>query len=133
MGCANHLGQPGVNGNCANLARQFGLLPPALPRCCQNDACCKRQGFPFNKMKQCVQHLGNPQVNAMCVGVAQQHRLVLGPKACYSYLTTTGCGWTSDYNCPGQPLGRRGAAGQDGTLGYKCCCAQSLWRMTTMR
>jgi hypothetical protein len=50
---------------------------------------------------------------------------------CSGYMVGTGCGWTSSYNCPGQTSGSQGAAGDDGSLGYDCCCRQGLWQATT--
>merc|ERR1740123_2292650 len=38
------------------------------------------------------------------------------------------CGWTLKWNCPGQPAGSIGAAGDDGSVGYQCCCVQEGWR-----
>jgi len=38
------------------------------------------------------------------------------------------CQWTLDWNCPGQPNGRIGKAGDDGTVGYSCCCKDGGWR-----
>jgi len=33
------------------------------------------------------------------------------------------CGWTRDWHCPGQAVGkRRQTAGWDNTVGYRCCC-----------
>jgi len=44
-----------------------------------------------------------------------------------------GCDWTATYNCPGQPLGSKGAAGDDGSLGYECCCTQGLWKQAVKK
>eukprot|EP00747_Dinoflagellata_sp_TGD_P183714 gnl/TRDRNA2_/TRDRNA2_38803_c0_seq1.p1 gnl/TRDRNA2_/TRDRNA2_38803_c0~~gnl/TRDRNA2_/TRDRNA2_38803_c0_seq1.p1 ORF type:complete len:235 (+),score=32.77 gnl/TRDRNA2_/TRDRNA2_38803_c0_seq1:110-814(+) len=42
---------------------------------------------------------------------------------CKEYCRTTGCGWNNQWSCPWAPEpGRSGRAGNDGTLGYKCCC-----------
>merc|ERR1712232_393726 len=41
-----------------------------------------------------------------------------------SYCTSTGCGWTQDWSCPWQPAGKQGQAGDDGSVGYNCCCKQ---------
>jgi len=38
-----------------------------------------------------------------------------------------GCHWTEKYNCPDQPPYNKGA-GDDGSIGYKCCCTQQLWK-----
>merc|ERR1719230_566209 len=54
---------------------------------------------------------------------------VIQPKVlCVEYMQNTGCGWTKEYNCPGQPAGSKDAAGDDGSDGYKCCCLQGLWQ-----
>ena len=37
------------------------------------------------------------------------------------------CGWTADWSCPGQPQGNHGAAGNDGSHNYICCCDQGHW------
>eukprot|EP00931_Biecheleriopsis_adriatica_P072328 TRINITY_DN4651_c0_g1_i1.p1 TRINITY_DN4651_c0_g1~~TRINITY_DN4651_c0_g1_i1.p1 ORF type:complete len:717 (-),score=101.93 TRINITY_DN4651_c0_g1_i1:84-2234(-) len=47
---------------------------------------------------------------------------------CSSYMEHTGCGWTRQWNCPSQPAGKSGAAGDDGSEGYACCCTQELWK-----
>jgi hypothetical protein len=48
-------------------------------------------------------------------------------KDCAEYTSTVGCGWTLDWNCPGQ-RGGIGAASHDGSLGYACCCTRGLWQ-----
>mmetsp|Transcript_43869 Transcript_43869/g.126825 ORF Transcript_43869/g.126825 Transcript_43869/m.126825 type:complete len:338 (-) Transcript_43869:76-1089(-) len=36
-----------------------------------------------------------------------------------------GCSWTQDYRCPTQPRGTsRRHAGNDGSVGYRCCCSE---------
>ena len=41
----------------------------------------------------------------------------------------TGCAWTLQHSCPGQPLGTRGVA-DDGTQGHRCCCgAAQGWQI----
>merc|ERR1712032_875487 len=50
------------------------------------------------------------------------------PATCTDYMSSTGCGWTSDWNCPGQPDGKQGPAGDDGSIGYECCCNNGLWQ-----
>jgi len=46
---------------------------------------------------------------------------------CKPYMTETGCGWTELYSCEGESPGTSGNAGDDGTLGYSCCCKQQMW------
>jgi len=42
---------------------------------------------------------------------------------CGDYCSATGCGWTADYSCPWSPSpGAKGRAGDDGSIGYDCCC-----------
>lgn len=48
---------------------------------------------------------------------------------CTPYVTSQGCTWTYEWNCPGQTMGSKGAATNDGTTGYKCCCEQGMWQM----
>lgn len=38
------------------------------------------------------------------------------------------CMWTRDWNCPGQLPGLKGAAMDDFTEPFKCCCDAELWR-----
>lgn len=42
--------------------------------------------------------------------------------SCQAYCSSTGCDWTKQYSCPWQPPGTNGHAGNDGSLGYECCC-----------
>lgn len=45
--------------------------------------------------------------------------------ACVAYMATSGCGWTSNWSCPGQGLGASGAAQLTGGVdrqAYHCCC-----------
>lgn len=49
--------------------------------------------------------------------------------SCRDYMLRDGCGWTSDYNCPAQPLGAIGAAREASGLGFQCCCAKGLWKL----
>jgi len=32
------------------------------------------------------------------------------------------CAWTVDFSCPSAPVGSKGHASNDGSLGFKCCC-----------
>jgi len=50
---------------------------------------------------------------------------------CTGYMASTGCSWTFDWNCPGQPAGYWGAANNDGSIGYDCCCNEKLWNPNT--
>jgi hypothetical protein len=50
-----------------------------------------------------------------------------GCTACQA-CSTVDCAWTSDWNCPNQAAGRLGAAGDDGSQGYECCCNQGFWQ-----
>jgi len=44
---------------------------------------------------------------------------------CGDYCAGTGCGWTEDFSCPWAPApGAKGRASDDGSMGYKCCCAK---------
>jgi len=43
--------------------------------------------------------------------------------------TDGGCGWTRDYSCPGQQLGRKGRANADGSAGYRNCCLHGKWKL----
>merc|ERR1712187_768493 len=36
-------------------------------------------------------------------------------------------------NCAGQAAGLKGEAGEDGTVGYECCCKQELWKETVAK
>jgi len=47
---------------------------------------------------------------------------------CHSYISKIGCGWTWVNSCPGQKLGSGGLAQDDGSVGYKCCCAYEMWK-----
>jgi hypothetical protein len=47
---------------------------------------------------------------------------------CSAYDDGQLCGWTQEYNCPGQAPGTKGTATPDKTDGYYCCCNQGLWR-----
>lgn len=39
------------------------------------------------------------------------------------------CSWTSSWSCPTeQPPGKDGVASEDGTLGFRCCCKEQLWK-----
>ena len=44
-------------------------------------------------------------------------------------MATNGCGWTLDYNCPDQ-TGADGKTGDDGSIGYECCCTEGMWSYT---
>ena len=54
------------------------------------------------------------------------------PEKCRSYMASSGCGWTHKYNCPGQ-TGSDSMAGDDGSMGYECCCTEGLWNSTYSR
>lgn len=47
---------------------------------------------------------------------------VCPPGQCATYCGSSDCGWTSTYSCPWAPPGPKGHAGDDGSIGYKCCC-----------
>jgi len=47
---------------------------------------------------------------------------------CHNYISKIGCGWTWVNSCPGQALGSDGYANDDGSVGYKCCCAYEMWK-----
>lgn len=47
---------------------------------------------------------------------------------CESYMNKTGCGWTSEWNCPGQSAGSQGASGDLSSTGHMCCCTLGLWQ-----
>lgn len=47
---------------------------------------------------------------------------------CASYMNETGCGWTSDWNCPGQSAGSQGESGDPSSTGHMCCCTMGLWQ-----
>jgi len=32
------------------------------------------------------------------------------------------CEWTKEYSCPGDPVGTKGVAKNDGTMSFRCCC-----------
>merc|ERR1740123_1266245 len=53
-------------------------------------------------------------------------------ETCSDYMQTVGCEWTRRWNCPNQTgdywPGGQGAASDDNSLGYTCCCGQELWR-----
>jgi len=49
---------------------------------------------------------------------------------CSEYMLSTGCSWTAQWSCPDQPVGMSGAASNDGTFGYKCCCEDHMWKNT---
>merc|ERR1711870_84044 len=53
---------------------------------------------------------------------------VIAPDSCTAYIENTGCGWTGQYNCPGQSPGTNGAATDDGSTGYACCCNEQMWK-----
>ena len=45
------------------------------------------------------------------------------PPDCGEYLATTGCSWTISWSCPlDAHQGTEGVAGDDGSLGFHCCC-----------
>jgi hypothetical protein len=52
------------------------------------------------------------------------------PAECSNYMHETGCDWTSKYSCPGQEMGESGQAGDDGSVGYQCCCGKGLSKFT---
>merc|ERR1712012_1504134 len=56
--------------------------------------------------------------------------IIAKDQGCDAYMEKTGCGWTTDWNCPGQPTGKKGPTGNDGSLGYNCCCSFNLWNQT---
>lgn len=41
---------------------------------------------------------------------------------CDPYFEFATCGWTIDWACPGGPVGQKGYATDDGSLGFRCCC-----------
>mmetsp|Transcript_82981 Transcript_82981/g.213823 ORF Transcript_82981/g.213823 Transcript_82981/m.213823 type:complete len:518 (-) Transcript_82981:129-1682(-) len=47
---------------------------------------------------------------------------------CDALMSTYGCGWTKDYNCPGQAPGAIGSAIDDGSDAYACCCRLGMWQ-----
>jgi hypothetical protein len=47
---------------------------------------------------------------------------------CESRAKQSSCDWTLEFNCPGQPAGSKGAAGNIGTVDWVCCCQQGLWK-----
>ena len=54
------------------------------------------------------------------------HDNPLEPAKCHRYMTGEGCGWTNQWNCPDQ-TGSPEKAGDDGSLGYDCCCNKGFW------
>jgi len=46
---------------------------------------------------------------------------------CTDYMSVTTCGWTQQWNCPGQKPGSEGRTDNDGSLGYTCCCVYGFW------
>merc|ERR1711865_1206631 len=46
---------------------------------------------------------------------------------CLEYMIGTGCGWTDDYNCPGEKSGAVGTATEDQSIGFNCCCARGFF------
>lgn len=46
---------------------------------------------------------------------------------CAKYMIETGCEWTKEHSCPGQPEGRKGLAKEEDSLRYKCCCKEKMW------
>jgi len=69
---------------------------------------------------------------------------------CNAFFTTTGCDWTAQWSCEGQSPGTSGIATPvlsnalykqfepseiassatfGGSVGYKCCCEQQMWRL----
>merc|ERR1719498_2377887 len=49
---------------------------------------------------------------------------------CDTYAETDNCMWTLNWNCPGQPDGRKGYAANDSSPGYNCCCGREMWKQT---
>jgi len=51
------------------------------------------------------------------------------PKSCIEeHAKGIGCGWTLQYNCPGQPAGSKGRATANmASKNYVCCCVHELW------
>jgi beta-glucosidase len=45
-----------------------------------------------------------------------------GQATCHTYCASTSCSWTAQYSCPWERPGSKGHAGDDGSLGYDCCC-----------
>jgi hypothetical protein len=52
-------------------------------------------------------------------------------KSCKRYNVSVTCDWTKKWSCPGQPIGYKGTAEDDGSLGYKCCCSFKFWDPST--
>lgn len=47
---------------------------------------------------------------------------------CITYMAEKGCGWTNKNSCPSQQLGWDAPAENDGSIDYKCCCVNGLWK-----
>ena len=63
----------------------------------------------------------------MLVIAVRESTAFLGSKLsvpCVDYCSKTGCDWTKQYSCPWAPPGTHGRAGDDGSVGYECCCVQ---------
>jgi hypothetical protein len=50
---------------------------------------------------------------------------------CTTLVEQQGCNWTANYACPGQPApaGKLGNASDDGSVSYKCCCLNEMWKL----
>ena len=127
-----------ANAHCKNsegaveLRSSSASLDSCAQQCGSNAEC---QGFAVSNQNAC-QLLAGINIPA-CVaspGMYSTYVKTEGskPPVCSKYLADSGCGWTSDYSCPGQVGGSKGTASNDGSEGYKCCCELGWFKSTSL-
>jgi hypothetical protein len=99
---------------------------------------------PFWKGYAVAAAAGTAVAAATATGAVAITQIVKGNKGnvppqdkvmCDVYMKDTGCMWTQQYNCPGQPATpqRIGIAFDDGSPGFTCCCADKLWEQVPIQ
>jgi len=126
VGNANNWGQSTLLWNMA-------LDDKAGPHC-QGGACCTtcrgvitvpRNASTIDDVTRNVEFYSLAHFSALVPSGSYviQSRLPAGHSSrCATYCTETGCGWTKQWSCPWEPVGTRGHASNDGSVGYDCCC-----------
>mmetsp|Transcript_74945 Transcript_74945/g.231759 ORF Transcript_74945/g.231759 Transcript_74945/m.231759 type:complete len:385 (+) Transcript_74945:341-1495(+) len=125
-----------ANADCSSAhgaveARASTATLAACAASCDADSDC--EGFAHSAQGACKLLSGiNIPACATSQGVWSTYVKTAGqkPPVCSKYIAKTGCSWTSQWNCPGQPGGSMGKAGDDGSHGFNCCCKLGLWKST---
>lgn len=114
--------------NCARCNVGFHLVPTPAPT--PKSEC---------RPNQCICDNGRPETGTGCsfdgahICASCDDGFFKFDKECKTCSQNVGgCGWTAQWSCPNQPTTNetQGQAGNDGSLGYTCCCDKGYWMET---